>query len=122
MSIGAEMENNLRKERQTQGIALAKAKGLYQGRLKGSTASPEALKHKYWDVLNLLRESRMSMNQISKITGRSINTVRKVKESQALYPLFEIYSPPGHSLGAGEPKKNSGQLFLRAKNRRYSFL
>jgi DNA invertase Pin-like site-specific DNA recombinase len=80
MSIGAEMENNLRKERQTQGIALAKAKGLYQGRAKGSIASPETMKNKYWDVLNLLRESRMSMNQISKITGRSINTVRKVRE------------------------------------------
>lgn len=79
MSIGAEMENNLRKERQLQGIAIAKATGKYTGRARGSVAKTGAIKSKYWDVVNLLNESKLSMNQIAKITKRSINTVRKVK-------------------------------------------
>ena len=80
MSIGAEMENNMRKERQRQGVALAKANGKYQGRTRGSIASPEKTLAKYWDVVNLLKSSKLSLNQISKITGRSPNTVRKVKD------------------------------------------
>lgn len=80
MSIGAEMENNLRKERQLQGISIAKATGKYQGRQRGSVASPEKLKSKYWDIVNLLKDSKLSMTQIAQITKRSINTVRKVKE------------------------------------------
>ncbi len=80
LSIGAEMENNLRKERQVQGIAIAKANGKYLGRQKGSVVKPEAITSKYWDVIDLLRKSNLSMNQISRITKRSINTVRKVRE------------------------------------------
>jgi DNA invertase Pin-like site-specific DNA recombinase len=80
MSIGAEMENNMRKERQRQGVALAKANGKYQGRTRGSVASPEKTLTKYWDVVNLLKSSKLSLNQISKITGRSSNTVKKVKD------------------------------------------
>lgn len=80
MSIGAEMENNLRKERQTQGIAIAKTQGTYRGRIKGSVAKPETLLAKYWDVVNLLQDSELSVNKISRITKRSVNTVRKVKE------------------------------------------
>ncbi len=80
MSIGAEMENNMRKERQRQGVAIAKVNGKYQGRARGSIASPDKTLTKYWDVVNLLKSSNLSLNKISKITGRSPNTVKKVKD------------------------------------------
>lgn len=80
LSIGSEMENNLRKERQRQGIAIAKANGKYQGRSRGSVSKPESFAVKYKDVANLLLNSKLSLNEIAKVTRRSINTVRKVKE------------------------------------------
>ena len=81
LSIGAEMENNLRKERQRQGIQLKKLKNpvVYSGRKKGATSSPEKLKEKYSDVVDLLNNSSLSIRKIASITNRSINTVRKVK-------------------------------------------
>lgn len=78
LSLGAEMENNLRKERQLQGIQLAKMSGKYQGRLTGSMASKEKLLVKYNDVADLVKNSDLSIRRISEITERSINTVRKI--------------------------------------------
>jgi len=80
MSIGAEMENGLRKERQMQGIQLAKLNGKYNGRARGAVTSSEALLNKYEDVADLIKSSDLSIRKIAKITKRSINTVRKVKE------------------------------------------
>lgn len=80
MSIGAEMENNLRKTRQSEGIALAKLQNKYLGRSLGSTANKENQLSKYSDVVDLLEKSDLSIRRISSITGRSINTVRKVKQ------------------------------------------
>lgn len=79
MSIGAEMENNLRKERQMQGIEIARLNGKYNGRSKGATQSREKTLTKYQDVADLIKSSDLSIRRISSITGRSINTVRKVK-------------------------------------------
>ena len=78
MSIGAEMENNLRRERQMQGIELARMQGKYNGRSKGAVQSKEKTLTKYQDVTDLLKSSDLSIRRISAITGRSINTVRKV--------------------------------------------
>ncbi|WP_319479115.1 recombinase family protein [uncultured Draconibacterium sp.] len=80
MSIGAEMENNLRKIRQSEGIALAKLQQKYTGRAIGSKANKENQLTKYADVVDLLEKSDLSIRRISSITGRSINTVRKVKQ------------------------------------------
>lgn len=79
LSMGAEMENNLRKERQMQGIEIAKLKGKYQGRISGSTPSPDKTLNKYKGVVGLLKKSNLSLREISSITKHSINTVRKVK-------------------------------------------
>ena len=38
LGVFAEFETNLRRERQMEGIAQAKAKGVYQGRLQGAQA------------------------------------------------------------------------------------
>jgi DNA invertase Pin-like site-specific DNA recombinase len=80
LAMGAEMENNLRKERQLQGIQVAKLNGKYRGRLTGSTMSKDALMTKYKDVVDLVKSSDLSMRRIAKITNRSINTVAKVKQ------------------------------------------
>lgn len=80
MSIGAEMENTLRKDRQREGIALAKLQNKYTGKKNGAKASKEKVLTKYSDVADLLQKSSLSVRKIAKISKRSINTVRKVKE------------------------------------------
>ncbi|MFW5803642.1 MAG: recombinase family protein [bacterium] len=80
MSIGAEMENNLRKTRQAEGIALAKLQNKYSGRTVGSMANKEKQLSKYADVVDLIEKSDLSIRRIATITSRSINTVRKVKQ------------------------------------------
>ncbi|MBN2836156.1 MAG: recombinase family protein [Candidatus Delongbacteria bacterium] len=80
MSIGAEMENNLRKIRQAEGIQLAKLQNKYSGRSFGSKANKETQLVKYADVVDLLEKSELSIRRISSITGKSINTVRMVKQ------------------------------------------
>jgi len=79
MSVGAEMENNLRKTRQAEGIALAKLKQKYTGRVTGGAANKEKQLQKYSDVVDLIQKSDLSIRRIASISGRSINTVRKVK-------------------------------------------
>lgn len=78
-SIGAEMENSLRKERQMEGIQMAKLNGKYSGRQKGAKSNPEKLLKKYNDIVDLISKSDLSIRRISQISGRSVNTVRKVK-------------------------------------------
>ncbi len=80
MSIGSEMENNLRKIRQSEGISLAKLQQRYNGRISGAYANKEKQLQKYSDVVDLLKKSELSIRRISAITSRSINTVRKVKQ------------------------------------------
>jgi DNA invertase Pin-like site-specific DNA recombinase len=79
LAMGAEMENSLRKERQLQGIALAKLEGKYIGRKEGAKTSEQYLVTKYKDVVDLIRNSELPLRRISSITKRSINTVRKLK-------------------------------------------
>jgi len=80
LSIGAEMENSQRKIRQLEGIQLAKMKGIYNGRIKGAKTSPSVVMNKYRNVADLLDKSDLSVRRISRITGHSINTVRKIKQ------------------------------------------
>ncbi len=58
LSIGAEMENNLRKERQRQGVEIAKMNNKYKGRKNGARTSPTKLLAKYSDTLIYLVFSR----------------------------------------------------------------
>jgi len=78
LSIGAEMENNLRMDRQAEGIQLAKLMNKYQGRKLGAKADPRSILEKYKDVVDLLGKSELSLRRISSITGHSINTIRNV--------------------------------------------
>lgn len=80
MSVGAEMENNLRKNRQAEGIAMAKLQDKYAGRQAGSVANTKKQLQKYQDVVDLIQKSDLSLRRIASISGRSINTVRKIKK------------------------------------------
>jgi len=77
-SIGAEMENDLRRQRQLEGIQLAKMKNRYQGRKKGAKADPKDLLDKYKDVVDLVVKSDLSLRRVAQITNHSINTIRKI--------------------------------------------
>ncbi len=78
LSIGAEMENSLRKIRQLQGIELARHR--YKGRKKGARTSPQKILEKYSDIVDLLKRSELSLRRIAAITNHSVNTVRRVKK------------------------------------------
>jgi len=80
LSIGAELENNQRKERQREGIALAKLQQKYEGRKKGAKADKQKLLSKYSKVVDLINKSELSIRRIADITEHSINTVRMVKK------------------------------------------
>lgn len=76
----AEMERETILERQRQGIALAKAKGIYKGREKGSTESIEDFLFKYKEVVKNLKKGN-SIRDTAKICNVSIGTVQKVKNN-----------------------------------------
>lgn len=74
----AEMERTTMLERQKEGIALAKTKGRYKGRVRGSKESKDEVLAKYPDVVKYLKKGQ-SLRDTMKLADVSINTVRKVK-------------------------------------------
>ncbi|CAZ98725.1 recombinase family protein [Zobellia galactanivorans] len=75
----AEMERETMLERQREGIAIAKAKGKYKGRLRGSKEDKEVFLSKYPQVVKRLKQGH-SLRNTSKLCDVSVNTVRKVKK------------------------------------------
>jgi len=76
----AEMERETILERQREGIALAKARGTYKGREKGSTESIEDFLLKYKEVIKSLKKGN-SIRDTAKICSVSVGTVQKVKNN-----------------------------------------
>lgn len=80
LGVVGEMERNQIRERQREGIAIAKARGIYKGRAEGS--KEDALKflnkEKNRKALDLLKKG-ISSQDVSKITGLNKNTVTKIK-------------------------------------------
>ncbi|MBS9767851.1 MAG: recombinase family protein [Flavobacteriaceae bacterium] len=76
----AEMERSIMLERQRQGIELAKQKGVYKGREKGSKESDEVFLSKYKGVQKELKLGVNSLRKIAKLNGVSLGTVQKVKK------------------------------------------
>lgn len=75
----ATFENERRKERQRQGIAVAKKNGRYAGR-------KTVITKKLIDEVQILKEEKgLSVTQISKITGRGRNTIYKVLKEKLNY-------------------------------------
>jgi len=80
MASAVEIEANSRKERQKEGIELARLQGKYPGRKKGAKASRERLMEKYKDIIAIINDHNLSLRQIAAQTNHSINTIRKIKK------------------------------------------
>ena len=82
MATLAEMERTKIKERQRQGIKLAKKKGKYKGRPAGATKSVDKfLAENKTVVKELKKEKPLSLRKIAAIGNCSLNTVQKVKRA-----------------------------------------
>ncbi len=80
LGVVGEMERNQIRERQLEGIRIAKLKGVYKGRKAGSTedASKFLSKEKNKKVMQLLKKGYKGV-EISKIVDVHINTITKIK-------------------------------------------
>ena len=79
MANVAQMERETLLERQREGIAVAKAKGIYTGRVKGSVESDAEVLAKYRDVVKFLKMGK-SLRDIKSRCNVSLGTVQKVKQ------------------------------------------
>lgn len=77
MANVAQMERETLLERQKEGIAIAKAKGVYNGRVKGSVESDAEVLAKYKDVVKFLKMKK-PLRDIKGRCGVSLGTVQKV--------------------------------------------
>ncbi len=75
----SEMERETMLERQREGIEVAKAKGMYKGRVRGSSESEEDFLTKYPNVLKRLKEGH-SLRNTAKLCDISLGTVQKIKK------------------------------------------
>ncbi|MGY6649482.1 recombinase family protein [Wenyingzhuangia sp. IMCC45574] len=78
MSNVAEMERETLLERQREGIAIAKAKGVYKGRVKGSTEEIKTFLFRYKNVIKEINKGT-SLRRTAKFCDVSLGTVQKVK-------------------------------------------
>lgn len=74
----ARMERKTIKERMDSGYKNFIANGGKVGRKEGYRKSSEAMKEEYQEELRLLRKD-YSLRNVSKLTGTSVNTLRKIK-------------------------------------------
>nr|UQS76326.1 putative serine recombinase [Haslea ostrearia] len=87
LSSIAEFETNRRKERQMQGISVAKKAGKYRGR---KTVIDDKL---IAEVKHLKQQKMLSVTQIVKITGKSRNTIYKVLKDHLGYVSNRLVQP-----------------------------
>src|SRR3954464_3967519 len=80
LSVVGEMERNQIKERQREGIIIAKANGIYKGRAKGSKEDVLKFlsKERNKKALDMMKREFKNV-EISKLTGLNINTLTKIK-------------------------------------------
>ena len=78
----AEMERNNLRERQLEGIAIAKAKGVYKGRVRGSSMLREEFLQKYSHVVKEIKaHNNLPVRKLAKISGVGVGTVQRVKQA-----------------------------------------
>ena len=83
MASIAELERNRIKERQQEGIKIAKAHGKFQGRKIGSSISNKQLLEKHSNIVKKLKKG-LSIREIAEIMNCSTTTVLKVKKALQL--------------------------------------
>ena len=81
LGVVAEMERNLIRERQAEGVAIAKANGIYKGRAKGTIESNLDFlnKPKVKKAIDYLNSGMKSV-EVNKLTGLHPNTITKIKK------------------------------------------
>lgn len=79
MASLAEMDYMSNREAQRQGIAVAKAKGIYQLHAGKGKMSNEKYLEQHSDVIELLNDGK-SIRNISKLVKKSVSTVQRVKK------------------------------------------
>ena len=75
----AEMERETLLERQKEGISIAKIKGVYKGRVKGTKESKKDFLARHKKTIKLLNQNQ-SLRNIAKLCDISLSTVQKVKK------------------------------------------
>ncbi|MEG1388638.1 MAG: recombinase family protein [Algoriella sp.] len=80
LGILSEQERENLRERQMEGIHIAKLKGVYKGRTNGSTETTEDFLKKYKTVIKDLSKEKYSLREIAKLNSVSLATVQKVKK------------------------------------------
>jgi DNA invertase Pin-like site-specific DNA recombinase len=83
LGIISQMEKNMLKERQYEGIQIAKAKGLYKGRKKGSSEDNLAFLTKHQKSIELLKKGYKA-KEVAKINDISVNTLTKIKKMSGI--------------------------------------
>jgi DNA invertase Pin-like site-specific DNA recombinase len=81
LGIVGEMERSQIRERQLEGIKLAKLKGVYKGRVKGSREDVAAFLSKKGnkEALAYLKRGYKAV-EVAKLTGLHLNTITKIKK------------------------------------------
>ncbi|TQO36598.1 DNA invertase Pin-like site-specific DNA recombinase [Arenibacter algicola] len=75
----AEMERNRIKERTSEGIKIAQAKGKFKGRRPGSVQSNARLLERHPNIVKKLNKG-LTVREVAEIVGKSTTTVMKVKK------------------------------------------
>jgi DNA invertase Pin-like site-specific DNA recombinase len=82
LGVVAEMERNLIKERQKEGIAIAKANGIYKGRKVGTSTSTLDFLNKPKNKIAVERlKLGLKKSEVAKITGLHNNTITKIAKA-----------------------------------------
>lgn len=77
----AEMERANLRERQLEGIAIAKSKGVYKGRERGTCMNETEFLEKYKHVVKeTTNHPDLSIRKLAKLTSVSVGTVQRVKK------------------------------------------
>jgi DNA invertase Pin-like site-specific DNA recombinase len=76
----AQQERDRIKERQAEGIAVAKVSGKYTGRKVGSTQSDSKLLERHPIIVKKLKKGGLSVRDIAELANCSPNTIMKVKK------------------------------------------
>lgn len=88
----SEMERESLLERQREGIAIAKANGVYTGRVKGSKESNDEVLAKYPDAVKAIKQhSELSLRKLAKLGNCSMNTIKKLKKILHIQEIKKIY-------------------------------
>jgi len=80
LGVLSEQERENLRERQMEGIHIAKLKGVYKGRTNGSIETTDEFLKKYQPVIKDLNKGKYSLREVAKLNSVSLATVQKFKK------------------------------------------